>query len=396
MKKIISILLSTVLLLALLPGCSTTAPSSSGETGNGANSAGEPVVIRIGASITPHSEILKAADELLREKGYQLDIVEFDDYILPNLNVESGELDANFFQHRPYLNNFNEENDTHLVSVAVVHYEPFGLYPGKTTSLDSLADGAQISIPNDGTNEARALLLLQEKGYIKLKDGVGITATINDIAENPKNIEFKEIEAAQLPNTLKDVDYAIINSNYAIEAKLNPVKDSLIIEGSASAYGNILAVKQGNENAPKIKALKAALESKQVADYINNKYNGSVVSVVENPGDGYDSSVDYNALKGTTITVAASPAPHKEILDVAKEILAAKGVTLDIKEFTDYVQPNNVVENGEIDANYFQHTPYLDDFNRENGTHIVSTAVIHVEPMGLYGGKQTTLDALNK
>ena len=240
------------------------------------------------------------------------------------------------------------------------------------------------------------MLLLQEKGYIKLKDGVGITATINDIAENPKNIEFKEIEAAQLPNTLKDVDYAIINSNYAIEAKLNPVKDSLIIEDSASAYGNILAVKQGNENQPKIKALKAALESKQVADYINNKYNGSVISVVENPGDGYDSSVDYNALKGTTITVAASPAPHKEILDVAKEILAAKGVTLDIKEFTDYVQPNNVVENGEIDANYFQHTPYLDDFNKENGTHIVSVSVIHVEPMGLYGGKQTTLDALNK
>lgn len=280
-----------------------------------------------------------------------------------------------------------------IVSLLLVAVLALSLFAGCSSSKSG---NITIAIPNDTTNEARALLLLQEKGYIKLKDGVGITATINDIAENPKNIEFKEIEAAQLPNTLKDVDYAIINSNYAIEAKLNPVKDSLVIEGSASAYGNILAVKQGNENAPKIKALKAALESKQVADYINNKYNGSVVSVVENQGDGYDSSVDYNALKGTTITVAASPAPHKEILDVAKEILAAKGVTLDIKEFTDYVQPNNVVENGEIDANYFQHTPYLDDFNKENGTHIVSAAVIHVEPMGLYGGKQTTLDALNK
>lgn len=253
-----------------------------------------------------------------------------------------------------------------------------------------------IAVPNDATNEARALLLLQEKGYIKLKDGAGITATIQDIAENPHNIEFREVEAAQIPNTLKDVDYAIINSNYAISAKLNPVKDSLIIEGSASAYSNILAVKEGNENQPKIKALKAALESKQVADYINNKYNGSVLSVVENPGDGYDSSIDYNALKGATITVAASPTPHMEILEVAKEILAKKGVTLDIREFTDYVQPNNVVESGEIDANYFQHKPYLDDFNKENGTHIVSIASIHVEPMGLYGGKQTTLDALSK
>ena len=253
-----------------------------------------------------------------------------------------------------------------------------------------------IAVPNDATNEARALLLLEAKGYIKLKDGATITATVNDIAENPHNIKFQEIEAAQLPNALKDVDYAVINSNYAIEADLNPVKDSLAIEGSFSAYSNILAVKEGKENTDAIKALKAALESKEVADFIADKYNGSVVSVVENPGDGYDSSVDYNALKGTTITVAASPAPHKEILDVAKEILAAKGVTLDIKEFTDYVQPNNVVDSGEIDSNYFQHLPYLENFNKENGTKVVSVAAIHVEPMGLYGGKQTTLDALTK
>ena len=251
-----------------------------------------------------------------------------------------------------------------------------------------------IAIPNDTTNEARALLLLEDLGIIKLKDGAGITATPLDIAENPHNIEFKEVEAAQLPNVLKDVDYAVINSNYAIEAKLNPTKDSLGIEGSASAYGNILAVKEGNENTDIIKALKAALESKQVADFIASKYDGAVVSVVDDLTDGYDSSVDYSALAGNTVSVAASPTPHAEILAVAKDILAEKDITLEIKEFTDYVQPNNVVESGEIDANYFQHTPYLEDFNKENGTHIVSVSAIHVEPLGIYGGKQASLDPI--
>ncbi len=254
----------------------------------------------------------------------------------------------------------------------------------------------QIAVPNDTTNEARALLLLEDNGYIKLKDGAGITATINDIAENPLNIEFKEVEAAQLPNVLKDVDYAVINSNYAIPADLNPVEDSLLIEGSSSAYGNILAVKEGNEETDKTKALIAAVESQQVVDFIKEKYDGAVVPLVDNPTDGFDSTVDYDALAGETITVAATPSPHAEILAIAKDILAEKNVTLDIKEFTDYVQPNNVVDSGEVDANYFQHQPYLDDFNAQNGTHVVSVAVIHVEPMGLYGGKQTTLDALKK
>ena len=251
-----------------------------------------------------------------------------------------------------------------------------------------------IAVPNDTTNEARALLLLEEKGYIKLKDGAGITATINDIEENPKNIKFNEVEAAQIPNILKDVDYAVINSNYAISAKLNPVDDSLAIEGSSSAYSNILAVKKGNENSDKIKALKAALESQKVVDFIKTKYDGAVVSTVENPTDGFDSSVDYDKLKGQTITVAASPTPHAEILAVVKEILAEKDIKLEIKEFDDYVQPNNVVDSGELDANYFQHKPYLDDFNKQNGTNVVSVAAIHVEPMGLYGGKQDSLDAL--
>jgi len=259
---------------------------------------------------------------------------------------------------------------------------------GKTES------SVTIAVPNDTTNEARALLLLQDNGYIKLKDGAGITATVSDIAENPHNIKFKEVEAAQIPNVLKDVDYAVINSNYAIQASLNPVSDSLVTEGSSSEYGNILAVKEGNENSDKVKALKAALESTKVAEFIKTKYDGSVVSVVDNPGSGYDDSVNYDALSGSAISVAASPTPHAEILAVAKEILADKNIKLDIKEFTDYIQPNNVVDSGEVDANYFQHLPYLEDFDKQNGTHVVSVGAIHVEPMGLYGGKQKNLDPI--
>lgn len=253
-----------------------------------------------------------------------------------------------------------------------------------------------IAVPSDTTNEARALLLLQEQGLITLKEDAGITATVRDIVENPYNIEFKESEAAQLPNVLKDVDYAVINSNYAIDAGIDPIEKSLAMEGSSSAYSNVLCVKEGNENTDEAKALLAALESKQVADFITEQYKGAVVSVVENPGDGFDSSVNYDALKGKSISVAASPAPHAEILKVAKDILAAKDITLEIIEFTDYVQPNKVVDSGDVFANYFQHVPYLDDFNAENGTHVVSIGAIHVEPMGIYGGKQTSLDAIKK
>ena len=270
----------------------------------------------------------------------------------------------------------------------------FALAAAFTGCGSSSDEQIEIAIPNDTTNEARALLLLQDRGIITLADGAGITATVKDIQDNPHNIKFQEVEAAQLPTVLQDVDYAVINSNCALDAGLNPVKNALAVEGSSSAYSNILAVKEGNENTDKIKALKAALESQQIADYITDKYDGAVISTVDNPGNGYDDSVDYDALKGTTITVAASPTPHAEILAVAKDILEAKGITLDVKEFTDYVQPNNVVDSGDIDANYFQHLPYLEDFNAQNGTHVVSVAAIHVEPMGLYGGKQTTLDAL--
>ena len=253
-------------------------------------------------------------------------------------------------------------------------------------------EGLTIAIPNDTTNEARALLLLENLGLIKLKAGAGITATPLDIEETPHKLVFQEVEAAQLPNVKQDVDYAVINSNYAIQAGLNPTKDALGIEGSASAYSNILAVKAGNENAPLVLALKAALESKQVADFIAGKYDGAVVSVVDQPTDGYDPSLDYEALAGQSISVAASPTPHAEILEIAAEILKAKNIELKVQVFTDYVQPNNVVESGELDANYFQHVPYLDDFNKENNTHIVSVSAIHVEPLGIYGGKQSSLE----
>lgn len=278
-----------------------------------------------------------------------------------------------------------------ILSLAILAVLALSLFVGCKKN-----DSIVIAVPNDTTNEARALLLLQDKSYIKLKEGAGITATVADIVENPYGITFKEVEAAQLPNILRDVDYAIINSNYAISAGLSPVSDALTIEGSSSAYGNILATKAGKEETPAIKALKAALSSRAVADFISTKYKGAVVSTVETPGDGYDASVDYAALAGTTISVAASPTPHAEILQIAKDLLAKRNITLNIIEFTDYVQPNNVVESGEVDANYFQHLPYLEDFNAQNGTHVVSVAVIHVEPMGLYGGKQTSLDAIGK
>lgn len=251
-----------------------------------------------------------------------------------------------------------------------------------------------IAIPNDTTNEARALLLLEANGYIKLKEGAGITATILDIVSNPKNIEFTEIEAAQIPRMLPDFDYAVINSNYAIEAGINPMEKALVMEGGSSAYANIIAVHEDKVDEPWVKALMAAVTSKEVVDFINDKYNGAVVPAVEKITNGYDDSISYDELSGTIISVAASITPHAEILEVAKGILEKKNISLEIFEYTDYVLPNQVVESGEIMANFFQHVPYLDDFNKQNGTHIASAGTVHVEPMGLYGGKQASLDAL--
>ncbi len=262
------------------------------------------------------------------------------------------------------------------------------------SSVSALAEGLQIAVPNDATNEGRALLLLQANGIITLKEEAGVTATKEDIAENPLGIEIVEVEAAMVPNVLADVDYAIINNNYALDAGLNPVADSLLIETAESPYSNVLCVKEGNETSDEAKALAAALCSQKVADYITETYAGAAVSVVAEPTDGFDPTVDYAALDGKVISIAASPTPHAQILAVAAEILAEKNITLDIIEFADYVQPNMVVESGEVFANYFAHIPYQENFNAENGTHIVVVAHIHVEPMGLYAGKQADLTAL--
>lgn len=268
MKKIVCILLAAVLALALLTGCS--GKSSSDKT------------IKVGASVTPHAEILGVAKKILAKEGYDLQIVEYEDYVLPNTATESGELDANYFQHQPYLTNFNEENGTHLVSVAAIHYEPFGIYAGKVDSLDKLTDGSTIAIPNDGTNEARALYLLEAQGLIKLKSDVGFTATVLDIAENPKNLKIEELDAAQLVRALQDVDVAVINGNYAIQGGLK-VADALAVEDasseSAQTYANILVVKEGNENLPKIQALVKALQSDEVRQFINDTYDGAVVPI---------------------------------------------------------------------------------------------------------------------
>ena len=249
----------------------------------------------------------------------------------------------------------------------------------------------KVAVPNDTTNEARALTLLEKNGFFKLKADAGLTATKNDIAENPLNVTVDEVEAAQVPNVLQDEDYAVINSNYAISAGLDPMTDALAMEDGTSAYVNILVCKDGNQEEPKIKALAAALQSQKVKEYMEENYKGAVVSVVENPTDGYDPTVDYDALNGQTVSCAATPAPHCEVLEVCKEILAAKGITLDIQEYDDYVIPNQIVEDGQVDTNYFQHQPYLDNFNAEKGTHLVTVAGIHVEPMGIYGGKQDSL-----
>ncbi|MGN0248606.1 MAG: MetQ/NlpA family ABC transporter substrate-binding protein, partial [Lachnospiraceae bacterium] len=243
---------------------------------------GELEVLKVGASITPHAEILAQVKDTLAQEGYDLQVVEYNDYVLPNTALEDDELDANFFQHQPYLDDFNAENGTHLVSVAAVHFEPFGLYVGKTDSIANLKDGAIVAVPNDTTNEARALLLLEAQGLIKLKEGAGLTATVLDIEENPLNLEIKEIEAAQLVRSLPDVDIAAINGNYAAEGGLN-VADAIAVEASdslaADTYANVIVVKEGNENSEKTQALVGAVLSDDVKSYIEETYGNAVIPV---------------------------------------------------------------------------------------------------------------------
>lgn len=281
-KKVLSVLLAGVFVLGALTGCGKdNSQSDSGQ----ADTKSDTEVITIAASPTPHAEILQKAKELLKDKGYDLQITEFEDYVQPNEVVESGEYDANYMQHLPYLESFNEEKGTHLVSVGKIHYEPFGIYPGTKKSLDEIADGDRIAIPNDTTNEARALLLLQDNGIIKLKEDAGLTATVNDIEENPHNIKFDELEAAQIARVVDEDAFVVLNGNYALEAGYSVAKDSLAYETSdseaAKTYVNIIAVKEGNEDNEGIKALVEVLKSDEIKGFINEKYDGAVIPYEE-------------------------------------------------------------------------------------------------------------------
>lgn len=278
LRKLFAVALVGALSVSMLAGCGSS-------KGDSKKDSAENKTIKVAASATPHAEILEYAKTALKEKGYDLEVTIFDDYVKPNEVVESGEFDANYFQHEPYLNSFNEEKGTHLVIAGKIHYEPFGIYPGTKKSLDDIADGDTIAVPNDTTNEARALLLLQDNGIIKLKDGAGINATVNDIEENPHNIEIVELEAAQVARVVDETSFVVLNGNYALQAGFSVSKDALAYETSdseaAKTYVNVIAVKEGNENNEAIKALVDVLKSDDVKKYINDTYDGAVLPYEE-------------------------------------------------------------------------------------------------------------------
>ena len=259
----------------------------------------EKGTIKVAASATPHAEILEEAKPILEKEGWDLEVTVFDDYVQPNLVVESGDFDANYFQHIPYLDNFNEEQGTHLVNAGGIHYEPFGIYPGTKKTLDDLEDGDTIAVPNDTTNEARALLLLQDNGVITLKDGAGLEATVKDIEENPKNIQIEELEAAQVSRVKDEVAFVVLNGNYALQAGYSVSKDSIAHETSdseaAKTYVNIIAVKEGNEDNEAVKALVDVLKSDEIKDYINETYDGAVVPFEESADSDKAEAVDATA-----------------------------------------------------------------------------------------------------
>lgn len=285
-KRWIALLLTGILATGLLAGCGSSddsADSTADNTQTESEDAGsdEKTTIKVAASATPHAEILEEAKPLLEEQGYELEITVFDDYVQPNEVVESGEFDANYFQHIPYLESFNEEKGTHLVNVGGIHYEPFGIYPGTKSSLDDIADGDKIAVPNDTTNEARALLLLQDNGIITLKEGAGLEATVNDIEENPYNVEIVELEAAQVARVTEEMAYVVLNGNYALQAGYSVRNDALAYEKSdseaAKTYVNVIAVKEGNEDNEAIRALVEVLKSDEIKDFINENYDGAVI-----------------------------------------------------------------------------------------------------------------------
>ena len=273
-KKIITLSLTAALAIGAL-------------TANGVivSADAEKGTIKVAASATPHAEILEEAKPILEKEGWDLEVTVFDDYVQPNLVVESGDFDANYFQHIPYLDNFNEEQGTHLVNAGGIHYEPFGIYPGTKSSLDDIADGDVIAVPNDTTNEARALLLLQDNGIITLKDGAGLEATVNDIAENPYNVEIQELAAESVARVADEVAYVVLNGNYALQAGFSVAKDALAYEKSdseaAKTYVNVIVVKEGNENNEGVKALVDVLKSDEIKDYINSTYDGAVIPFEE-------------------------------------------------------------------------------------------------------------------
>ena len=278
MKKFGAFLLAGVLAIGALTGCGSTDKKAESSTGST-----DTQVIKVAASATPHAEILEEAKPLLAKEGYDLQVTVFDDYVQPNEVVDSGDFDANYFQHAPYMEQFNKEKGTKLVDAGDIHYEPFGIYPGTKKSLDEIADGDEIAVPNDTTNEARALLLLQDNGLIKLKDGAGLTATVNDIAENPHNIKIVELEAAQVARVTGETAFVVLNGNYALQAGYSVKKDALAYEASdseaAKTYVNIIAVKEGNEDSDAIKALVKVLKSDDIKKFIDEKYDGAVIAL---------------------------------------------------------------------------------------------------------------------
>jgi len=300
MKKLVAAVLTGVLV--------------AGTLSTGVYAKDDDKTITVAASATPHAEILEEAKPLLEKEGYDLEVTVFDDYVRPNEVVESGEFDANYFQHIPYLEQFNEEKGTHLVNAGGIHYEPFGIYPGTKDSLDDLADGDSIAVPNDTTNEARALLLLQDNGIITLKDGAGLNATVKDIEENPHNVEIVELEAAQVARVTGETAYVVLNGNYALEAGFSVAKDALAYEQAdseaAKTYVNIIAVKEGNENSDKIKALVDVLKSDDIKDFINENYDGAVIPYddSEDTEDAADSKDADSAEETAETTEAAEDA----------------------------------------------------------------------------------------